>query len=41
MKALQQVAYAHGEAPVEATKMVEVVATPEITNIPSTTLGAK
>jgi small subunit ribosomal protein S5 len=32
MKALQQVAYAHGEAPVAAPKMVEAVVAPEITN---------
>ena len=42
MKALEQVAYAHGEAPVQAVKMVEVPVEPsEITNKPLDTSRAK
>lgn len=41
MKALEQVAYAHGEAPVQAVKMVETPIVPEITNKPLDTTRAK
>ena len=43
MKALEQVAYAHGEAPVEAVKMIETapVAPVEITNKPLETTRSK